>query len=90
MVISNHFQGRDGSFHPFVAVLSAGSVQRLLHGVGGEDTEDDGASVFEGDIGDALRHRLADELEVARLSPSRGSFRLSLAVLVHYRLPESI
>jgi hypothetical protein len=37
-----------------------------------------------------LRHIVCIRLQVLFHSPSRGSFHLSLAVLVHYRLPRSI
>ncbi len=37
-----------------------------------------------------LRHLVCIRLQVLFHSPSRGSFHLSLAVLVHYRLPRSI
>ena len=37
-----------------------------------------------------LRHIVCNRLQVLFHSPNRGSFRLSLAVLVHYRLPRSI
>ena len=37
-----------------------------------------------------LRHIVGLWLQVLFHSPSRGSFHLSLAVLVHYRLPRSI
>src|SRR6185436_11095988 len=37
-----------------------------------------------------LRHIVCSWLQVLFHSPSRGSFHLSLAVLVHYRLPRSI
>ena len=37
-----------------------------------------------------LRHIVCMGLQVLFHSPSRGSFHLSLAVLVHYRLPRSI
>ena len=37
-----------------------------------------------------LPHIVCKWLQVLFHSPSRGSFHLSLAVLVHYRLPESI
>ena len=37
-----------------------------------------------------LRHIVGRGLQDLFHSPSRGSFRLSLAVLVHYRLPSSI
>ena len=37
-----------------------------------------------------LRHIVSHRLQDLFHSPSRGSFRLSLAVLVHYRLPSSI
>ena len=38
----------------------------------------------------ALRHIVCNWLQVLFHSPNRGSFHLSLAVLVHYRLPRSI
>ena len=65
MSVGNHFEGGDGTLDAFVAVFSAGTVEGLLHGVGGQDTEDDGTFVFKSHVGDALRHSLADELEVA-------------------------
>ncbi len=37
-----------------------------------------------------LRHIVGSWFQVLFHSPSRGSFHLSLAVLVHYRLPRSI
>src|SRR5438046_8238105 len=37
-----------------------------------------------------LRHIVCIRLQVLFHSPNRGSFHLSLAVLVHYRLPGSI
>ena len=37
-----------------------------------------------------LQHIVCNRLQVLFHSPSRGSFHLSLAVLVHYRLPSSI
>ena len=37
-----------------------------------------------------LRHIVCIRLQVLFHSPSRGTFHLSLAVLVHYRLPRSI
>ena len=37
-----------------------------------------------------LLHIVCNRLQVLFHSPSRGSFHLSLAVLVHYRLPRSI
>ena len=37
-----------------------------------------------------LRHIVCNWLQVLFHSPNRGSFHLSLAVLVHYRLPRSI
>ena len=37
-----------------------------------------------------LRHIVCKRFQVLFHSPSRGSFHLSLAVLVHYRLPRSI
>ena len=37
-----------------------------------------------------LPHIVGSGLQDLFHSPSRGSFRLSLAVLVHYRLPRSI
>ena len=38
----------------------------------------------------ALLHIVCNRFQVLFHSPSRGSFHLSLAVLVHYRLPRSI
>ena len=37
-----------------------------------------------------LQHIVCNRFQVLFHSPSRGSFHLSLAVLVHYRLPRSI
>ena len=63
-----HLEGRDGAFDTFVTMLATGAVEGLLHSVGGEDAEDDGAFMFDGHIRDALRDGLADKLKVTGLA----------------------
>ena len=63
-VESHHFQGGDGAFDAFVAVHTTGTVERLLEGVAGENTKDDGVSMLDCDIGEPLRNGLADEFKV--------------------------
>ena len=56
------------TFDTFVAMFSTGAIKGLLHGVGGENAENNWAFVLDGDVSDTLRHGLAYELKMASLA----------------------
>lgn len=63
-----HLEGCDSTFDTFVAMFSTGAIKGLLHGVGGENAENNWAFVLDGDVSDTLRHGLAYELKMASLA----------------------
>ena len=63
-----HLQTRCCGLHALVAMLATRTVGGLLGGVAGKHAEDDRHSVFDAHLGNAVGHRLRDELEVAGLA----------------------